>query len=164
MKVRDEKAALGKILQSAHAGELAAAYAYRGHWRSVSDLQERERIKQIEKEEWDHRSRVRHWMQQLETKPSRTREFLFASIGRVLGVLCFVSGRFFPMYFAGRLESQNTAEYKEAAELASSLGMDACESDMLHMSEKEKEHEEYFHGVVRDHWFLPTARRIFRWG
>ena len=31
----DLRSALVRVLQAAHAGELAAAYAYRGHWRSI---------------------------------------------------------------------------------------------------------------------------------
>jgi demethoxyubiquinone hydroxylase (CLK1/Coq7/Cat5 family) len=45
-------------LQLAYSGELAAGYAYRGHWHSVSDPHERERIKKIEDEEWHHRKLV----------------------------------------------------------------------------------------------------------
>ncbi|MCO6509912.1 MAG: demethoxyubiquinone hydroxylase family protein [Aridibacter famidurans] len=161
--MNDARASLGKILQNAHAGEIAAAFAYRGHWKSVSDARERERIRQIEDEEWDHRSRVRFWMEELHIRPRRTRELVFRIIGRGLGVLCFVSGRFLPMYFAGRLESRNTAEYLEAAKFASILGMEDCVSDLIHMSDKEREHEEYFREVVKGHWLLPTARLIFRW-
>lgn len=162
--MKNARASLGRILQNAHAGEIAAAFAYRGHWKSVRSAQERERIRQIEEEEWDHRSRVRFWMEDLNIRPRRMRELVFWTIGRVLGVLCFVSGRFLPMYFAGRLESQNTAEYIEAAEFASVLGMEACVADLMHMSEKEREHEEYFREIVKGHWLLPTARLIFRWG
>jgi hypothetical protein len=35
----------------AYSGELAAGLAYRGHWRSVRDAAERERIQTIEAEE-----------------------------------------------------------------------------------------------------------------
>src|SRR4029078_6269639 len=44
--------------QGACAGELAAGYAYRGHWHSVRDAAERERIRVIENEEWHHRALV----------------------------------------------------------------------------------------------------------
>lgn len=103
-------------------------------------------------------------MEELNIRPKRTREVVFWTIGRILGLLCFVSGWFLPMYFAGRLESRNTAEYSEAAEFAASLGMDACVTDLMHMSDKEREHEEYFLGIVKSHWLFPTARLIFRWG
>ena len=47
-----KKAAAGDlvaILQLAYSGELAAALAYRGHWKSVSDIEDRRRIRQIER-------------------------------------------------------------------------------------------------------------------
>ena len=52
-----------RILQNAHAGELAAAYAYRGHWKSLKDSPEKEHIKKIEAEEWTHRANVKKWLE-----------------------------------------------------------------------------------------------------
>lgn len=152
-----------RILQNAHAGELAAAYAYRGHWKSVRNGDERSAIKKIENEEWEHRECVYKWLEALDSQPRKARERVFGTIGRILGALCYVSGWFFPMYFAGRLESQNTQEYKDAAAFAKELGMEECVEDMLKMSDKELEHELYFRTVVADHTFLPLMRRIFKW-
>ncbi len=151
------------ILQNAHAGELAAAFAYRGHWKSVRNKDERSHIKKIEEEEWEHRTCVRKWLEELNAEPKRFREAIFWTIGRSLGVLCYVSGWFFPMYFAGRLESQNTQEYKDAAEFAKELEMPDCFDEMLYMSAKELEHEEYFRTVVAKHRLLPLMKRVFRW-
>ncbi len=159
----DAKRNLIRILQNAHAGELAAAYAYRGHWKSVRDGQEKSRIKQIEKEEWEHRAGIRKWLTVLNSEPRKMREAVFWTIGRSLGVLCYVSGWFFPMYFAGRLESQNTQEYKDAAEFALELGMDECVEELLEMSAKELEHEIYFSETVATHRLLPLTKKIFRW-
>ncbi len=50
--------ALVAVLKNAHAGELGAARAYRGHWRSLRDALEVVEIQQIESEELEHR---RHW-------------------------------------------------------------------------------------------------------
>src|SRR5215210_6478193 len=92
-----------RILQNAYSGELAAAYAYRGHWRSLKPSGDKDRIKQIEAEEWDHRRRVGEWLERLGAAPRSARERVFWTIGKVLGQMCFVSGWFMPMYFAGRL-------------------------------------------------------------
>ena len=67
------------------------------------------------------------------------------------------------MYFAGRLESQNTQEYLDAATFAEELGMDECVEDLKHMSDKELEHEEYFRSVVKGHWMLRPTKFFFRW-
>ena len=161
--MKKAKQNLIRILQSAHAGELAAAYAYLGHWKSVRDEEQKRRIRQIEQEEWDHRGCVLGWLRKLDAEPRKAREKVFWTIGRTLGVLCHVTGWFFPMYFAGRLESQNTQEYKDAAGYAVELGMEECARDMMHMSAKELEHEEFFRSVVEGHWLLPPAKVIFRW-
>ncbi len=159
----DARRELVRILQHAYSGEAAAAYAYRGHWRSLKDSPEKEQIKTIEAEEWDHRQRVGEWLAQLGARPRPLREKVFWIVGRTLGLTCFVSGWFMPMYFAGRLESRNSVEYDDAAKFAKELGMDACVADLLDMARVEIEHEEFFRGIVAGHRLLPVMRRIFRW-
>lgn len=154
---------LVRILQNAHAGEVAAAYAYRGHWRSLKDSPEKERIKDIEAEEWDHRRRVGEWLAKLDAEPRALRENIFWTIGRTLGATCFLSGWFMPMYFAGRLESQNSIEYEDAAKFAAELGMDDCVEDLLDMARVEVEHEEFFRETVAGHRLLPVMKRVFKW-
>jgi rubrerythrin len=152
-----------RILQNAHADELAAAYAYRGHWKSLKKSAEKERIKQIETEEWQHRENVRRWLAELNAEPRKPREMLFWTIGRSLGALCYVSGWFFPMYFAGRLEAQNVQEYVDAAEFAKDLGMQSCFDEMMEMSRVEGEHEEFFRETVSQHRLLPITKTFFHW-
>ena len=159
----NDRANLIRILQSAYSGELAASYAYRGHWKSVRDPEEKKRIKEIEAEEWDHRDCVLEWLTVLGAKPKKLREAVFWTIGRSLGVLCFVSGWFLPMYFAGRLESQNTEEYNEAAGYAKKLDMKDCVDDMMRMSRTELEHEKYFSERVASHRLLPVMKSVFKW-
>ena len=52
----ESRSALVRLLRLAYSGELAAAYAYAGHWRSVRDPVEREEIRRIECEELEHRA------------------------------------------------------------------------------------------------------------
>ena len=152
-----------RILQNAYSGELAAAYAYRGHWKSLKESAEKTEIKKIENEEWIHRANVGRWLEKLGAKPRKIREGIFWTIGRSLGVLCRVSGWFFPMYFAGRLESQNILEYEEAAHFASELEMKECVKEMLEMSRVEAEHELFFSQTVANHRLLPLTKKFFRW-
>lgn len=152
-----------EILQNAYSGECAAAYAYRGHWKSLKDSPEKDRIRQIEAEEWDHRRRVGEWLTKLEAKPNMVREKIFWTIGRTLGATCFLSGWFMPMYFAGRLESKNSVEYEDAAQFAVELEMTDCVEDLLDMARVEVEHEEFFHSVVAGHRLLPVMKKVFRW-
>src|SRR5262245_24660239 len=105
-----ELEALIHILQLAYSGELAAAYAYRGHWHSVRNAQERDRIQQIENEEWHHRELVGGMLKQLQASPHTTRERRARIIGRSLQFLCHITGWLLPMYMAGRLESRNIRE------------------------------------------------------
>ena len=152
-----------RILQNAHAGELAAAYAYRGHRKSLKKSKEKEKIKEIETEEWAHRENVRNWLERLDAEPRKLREAAFWTIGRILGGFCFVSGWFFPMYFAGRLESQNVKEYEMAAYLAKKLEMPDCFDEMMKMSLTERQHEVFFSQTVTNHRLLPITKKVFGW-
>lgn len=68
-----------------------------------------------------------------------------------------------PMYFAGRLESQNSTEYEDAAALAKELGMLDCLDDLLDMARVELEHEVFFRETLIGHPGLPIMKRIFGW-
>ena len=148
------------LLQLAYSAERAAAYAYRGHWHSVVDEDERIRIRQIEDEEWHHRKLVGEMLESLGANPSRQREIRSLVIGRVLGVLCHVMGWLAPMYGAGRLESRNVREYETAARYARDCGREDFIDCLLTMAEVEWEHEKYFRSRVLLH---PLGRRLSLW-
>lgn len=148
------------ILQLAYSGELAAAYAYRGHWKSVSDRDERARIEQIENEEWHHRQLVGEMLEKLGHGPNPGRERRALIIGRTLGFLCHLSGWLAPMYGAGRLESRNIGEYETAAHYAIECGRNDLVDCLLTMAEVEWEHERYFRSRVLLHFL---GRRLPIW-
>jgi rubrerythrin len=131
-------------LQGAYSGELAAGYAYRGHWKSLREGADRERIRVIESEEWHHRELVGAMLAQLGARPNRIREAIFWTIGRVLGIACHVSGWYLPMYGAGWLERKNIVEYEDAAGYAAACGHDEMIDCLLEMAEVEWEHEKFF--------------------
>ena len=149
-----------ELLRLAYSAERAAAYAYRGHWHSVSDANERERILQIENEEWHHRRLVGEMLDKLRTHPCRRRELRAAIVGRVLGFLCHFTGWLAPMYGAGRLESRNIREYETAARYARDSGHSEFVDCLLMMAEVEWEHERYFRSRVLLHRF---GKRLPLW-
>lgn len=149
--MNDALASLIRQLQGAYSGELAAGFAYRGHWRSVSDPADRERIRTIEAEEWHHRELVGGMLRTLGAGPSRMREVVMFCIGRFLGAMCHVSGWFLPMYGAGRLERHNIVEYEEAAVYARECGHEEMIDCLLTMAEVEWEHERFFREKAGGH-------------
>jgi rubrerythrin len=166
----DSAQSLITILQLAYSGELAAAYAYRGHWKSVSNHEERDRIKQIEDEEWHHRELIGEILQSLNAHPITHREIRAWMIGRGLGLLCHVMGWLAPMYGAGRLESRNIVEYETAARYARDCGRQDLIDCLLTMAEVEWEHENYFRARVLLHrlgrrlslWPMPPPKETIR--
>jgi rubrerythrin len=161
---------LVEILKLAYSGELAAAYAYRGHSRSLSNAEERRRIKTIEDEELHHRSLIREMLENLGAEPDTRRELRATVVGRVLGFLCHVTGWLAPMYGAGRLESKNIVEYETAARLARDCGRTEFVDCLLTMAEVEWEHEHFFRSCVTGHrlgkrlsiWPAPAAKENIR--
>lgn len=153
-----------QILQGAYSGELAAGFAYRGHWKSVKNPQERAAIQKIEREEWVHRARVGEMLAGLGSAPQKLREVKLWVIGRTIGFACHMIGWFLPMYFAGRLESGNVVEYEVAASHAAALGLKEFEAGLLEMAGVEKEHELFFSSVIAGHRLLPVISAVFGWG
>ncbi len=153
-----------RILQAAYSGEMAAAYAYRGHWKSLKKSEEQESVQRIENEEWVHREKVGRLLNDLQSGPLRLREIRMLATGRTIGMLCHLTGWFLPMYFAGRLESRNVCEYESAATHARRLGLTEFETELRMMAMVEKEHELFFMNTIASHRLLPLMRKIFRWG
>jgi rubrerythrin len=150
----DARRKLIRQLQGAYSGELAAGFAYRGHWKSVKDANERTRIREIEADEWHHRELVGGLLRDLGAKPNAIREAIFWTIGRVLGLACHVSGWFVPMYGAGKLERGNIVEYEVAAVFAAACAEHAMIDCILTMAEVEWEHERYFRERIAGHRLL----------
>jgi demethoxyubiquinone hydroxylase (CLK1/Coq7/Cat5 family) len=155
---------LVRVLQDAHAGELAAAYAYRAHWKSLRRRPDaRAEVRRIEGTEWHHRQLVADMLALLGARPRRPREMAMAAIGRFFGLLCFVSGFFAPMYAAGRLEAMNVGQYRTARDNAIRLGLDQFVAELEAMRAEEDRHERFFGDQVRGHFLLPIARRLLGW-
>lgn len=158
------------LLQKAYSGELAAALAYRGHWKSVVDEADRSRIRQIEEEEWNHREMVGEMLSALGSRPRMIRDIRAFLVGRMLGFLCAVAGSFAPLYAAGRLESRNIVEYENAAQFACESGHPEFLECLLKMAEVEWEHEYYFRAKVLEHqmprflrlWPAPPPKQAIR--
>src|SRR5881394_2892312 len=148
------------LLQLAYSGELAAAYAYRGHWHSVSAPDERAAIRKIEADELRHRELVGEMLSVLGSGPNARRELRVTIIGRTLQFLCHVTGWLAPMYGAGRLESRNVREYETAARYARLCNQAEFIECLLQMAEVEWEHERYFRSRVESHRW---ASRIPLW-
>ena len=148
------------LLQLAYSGELAAAHAYHGHWKSVRNAAEKTAIQNIENDEWRHRKLVGEMLTSLDSGPSRQRETRANMVGRTLGFLCHVTGWLAPMYGAGRLESRNIREYETAARYARACDRSDLVDCLLEMAEVEWDHEHYFRARVQEHFL---GRRLPIW-
>lgn len=153
-----------KLLQQAYSAERAAAFAYIGHARAVKDLEEKKAIKQIEDDEWHHRTTVLNIMKQYDVPVSKYYEIRFYIIGKIIWYSCYVIGWFMPFYFAGRLESGNVCEYFRMKQFFNSLGISEHDVILYEMGIKEKEHEVYFLEKIKTNRLLPFFEKFFNWG
>lgn len=154
------KPQLIRLLQNAHAGERAAAFAYNGHWRSVRGA-ERTEIQKIEKEEWDHRAELFKMIKELGAKPRALREFGMMIVGVCIFTLCRLGdwlnvagfGWYTSMYGAGKLERGNIVEYEVAARYAHEAGYPQFVECLLVMAEVEWDHELFFRSkCLKSNW------------
>ena len=153
-----------KLLQQAYSAEKAAAFAYQGHAGSVKDPIQKQAIRQIEIDEWNHRSEVLKIMQQYDIPVSKFNEFKFNVIGKVISGSCYVIGWFMPFYFAGSLESGNVCEYFRMMHYFHELGITQHDEFLYEMGIKEKEHEVYFLSKIENNKLLPIFEKLFSWG
>jgi len=151
------EAALVRLLRLACSGELAAIRAYQGHWRSLGEGAERDRIRQIEAEELRHRGNVLAMLERMGRRPAAVRERVMGCIGSLLGAFCHVTGWLAPMYGAAILETKNVKEYDDAAEHARRSGWHELVAGLVEMADVELEHELYFKAKVLSH---PVGRLL----
>jgi hypothetical protein len=156
--------ALIDLLQRAYSAEKAAAFAYQGHSGSVKDKVEKLAIRQIELDEWNHRSEVLKIMQNYNIPVSKYYEFRFYIIGKIISFSCYFIGWFMPFFFAGRLESGNVCEYFRMMQYFHELGIVEHNRILYEMGIKEKEHEVYFLGKIKNKRLLPIFEKLFNWG
>jgi hypothetical protein len=155
---------LTDLLQKAYSAEKAAAFAYQGHAAAVRDKDEKLAIHQIEMDEWHHREVVLTIMKQHGVCISNYYEFKFGIIGKAISFACHVIGRFMPFYFAGRLESGNVCEYFRMMKYFHELDILEHNQALFDMGIKEKEHEIYFLGKIKNQKLLPIFEKLFFWG
>lgn len=152
------------LLQRAYSAERAAALAYIGHAASLRDPAAKAAVRQIEEDEWTHRTNILRLMERYEVPISREYERRYFVIGRVISASCHVIGWFMPYYFAGRLESGNVCEYFVMMRYFHELGIRDHDAVLYEMGMKEKEHEVYFLAQIAGSRWLPWFERVFRWG
>ncbi len=165
MSAVSDHPALVNLLQRAYSGERAASFAYIGHAGSLRRREtERAAVQQIEKDEWEHRRQVKVLMDRYGIAPSRWYELKFYLIGKVVGLSCYVIGRFMPYFFAGKLESGNVCEYFIMMHRFHELGITEHDEVLYEMGVKEKEHEVFFQKMIENEPWLPLFEKIFHWG
>ncbi len=152
------------LLKRAYSAEKAAAFAYQGHAGSVKDKEAKKTIRQIEMDEWSHRQEVLAIIRKYNIPVSKYYEARFHIVGKIISGSCYIIGWFMPYYFAGRLESGNVCEYFRMKQLFNAVGIREHDKILYEIGIKEKEHEIYFLGRIKNSKLLFFFEKLFAWG
>lgn len=129
------------LLKLSHGIELGAWNAYQGHWESLTDRDEISHIKFIQFQELKHRHLLSHMLSELNSQPSRSIDFIFTLIGKLMGSLCKILGHKLPMQGAALIEILGVINYELVSKFTSDLNFKLYLKEMAMV---EKEHRDYF--------------------
>lgn len=132
------------LLQNAHAAELAAYNAYEGHWKSTTNVDDRLHIKFIQREEEDHIFMLEYMLDRIGAKPNHFKDLIFITMGKIISIMCYISGRWAVMYGAGIMERIGATSYCEIAKIADEFGQKDFVETLCMMGYTEETHGEYF--------------------
>lgn len=144
-------------LRRAHAGELGAALAYRGHALSLRLPSERAAVLAILVEEIAHRREAAALLARCGGRPDLRLVRRIARVGRVAGIACRFTGHLLPMLGAALAEAINVWEYGEMARTAED------DVELVAFARRaratEREHARWFLGSCRRHhgWIAAVA-------
>ena len=144
-------------LQRAHAGELGAALAYRGHARSVRCPHERRRIHAILREELEHREEAAALLAARGARSDAKLDRRIARVGRLAGIACAITGHWAPMIGAAFAEAVNVGEYRHLRAAARAAGDDAVADFARRAQRLEAEHAAWFATCAERHGGLLAA-------
>lgn len=135
---------LVRLLKQAHAVETGAYNAYEGHWRSLKKESERNKVQEIQKDEWFHRQSVGWMLIELKSEPSEFLETVMYLVGKTISIACYVMGYRAAMWGAKIMEVMGKNIYKKLAQIARDEGYPAMGVELDLMQKAEESHEEYF--------------------
>lgn len=133
-----------RLLKQAHAVETGAYNAYEGHWRSLKDESDREKVKAIQKDEWFHRQAVGFMLIDLKSEPSEFLETIFYLIGKTISLACYVMGYRAAMWGAKIMEVMGSQIYWKLAKEAYDSGHKEWHGELCKMARQEEAHEAFF--------------------
>jgi demethoxyubiquinone hydroxylase (CLK1/Coq7/Cat5 family) len=151
-------------LRRAHAGELGAALAYRGHARSVRRPAERVRLYAILHEELGHRAEAAVLLADRGEAGDARLGRGVARLGRVAAIGCRCTGHWAPMLGAALAEAINVSEYHRLALAAERAGDAEVVAFAVRSRRLEAEHARWFVACAARHGgMMAMVARVVPW-
>lgn len=138
-----------RMLQDAHAGELGAFHAYAGHIRATKDVEERNKLIQIQADELRHINDCKRLLNHYGYPTNKLKDSIMIFIGKTLGLACFISGRKLAAWGAGAIENIGMVNYQKMVDISQKLGNKKLVDIFTNMRDIEKVHEMYFKGLLK---------------
>lgn len=133
-----------KMLQFAHAYEVAAYHAYEGHWRSVTNRKEMDYLSEIELNELDNIDAIEEMLHSLDADRDWYLEYCAEYIGEFVGLLCYHTGWRIPKFITKTMEKLGVFSYKQIAKEAFKVAEFEIHDLLLEIAGAETEHDRLF--------------------
>jgi hypothetical protein len=133
-----------KMLQFAHAYEVAAYHAYEGHWRSVTNRNELDYLSEIDLNELDNIDVLEDILRQLGADTDWYMEHCAEYIGEFVGLLCYHTGWNIPKFVTKIMDRIGMFSYSRIATEALRNGLFEAHDDLMEIAGVESEHDRLF--------------------
>jgi len=131
-------------LKKAHAIEIGAYQAYKGHADSTKDDLIKRKIKAIQHDEFVHRMEVGAMLHDLGEKSNVFLDIILWCIGSSISAACHVMGARAAAWGAKIMEIMGSSVYWKLARTATDSGHQELHAKFCEMARTEEEHEKYF--------------------
>jgi ferritin-like metal-binding protein YciE len=138
-----------KQLQKAHAGEIAAFWAYKGHQEAAKNDADQLALIRIRQDEYDHIMIIESLLKRNDAEPNKHLDFQMWLIGNAIYFLCKFTGYKITMKVAGWFETLGKTGYTDMAKLAEQLNKPYAAQLLRHMGDVEAAHERFFEAKVQ---------------
>ena len=133
-------------LKKAHAIEIGAFEAYKGHAEATKDERIKKRIQEIQHDEFNHRMELGAILHDLGQTSNIFMDFALWCIGRSISFACHYMGARAAAWGAKIMEVMGSNVYYKLSEAAYPSHRELCDK-FREMARTEEEHEEFFAGL-----------------
>jgi rubrerythrin len=136
-------------LKKAHAIEIGAFEAYKGHAKYTKDEAVKRKILEIQQDEFQHRLEVGSMLHDLGEKSDIFLDFTLWCIGQSISIACRFMGARAAAWGAKIMEVMGSRVYDDLAKTSVDEGQSHLARKLQNMARTEEEHEQFFAALFK---------------